>query len=353
MQTSIAQLKTKIPLLNSVLDSGVANFWLQRVNPVWSVNQALGQVVNIDHDVKNMTSLTIKVNRHFQFGQAGQHHPVIVEIQGRRYERSYSLTQLDQQHVLLSVKHVDQGVVSTYLNTEAAVGSIIEFGLPYGDMCLPLQSPQLILLAAGSGITPMYSLIEQWAKANMTYPVQLLYWVKAREDAAFTQRLQQLQQQHPQLRVQFFYTQEQPADPRLNADHVKQFADLSDSTVYACGPSAFVLHAQQLLSACAQFKSEAFSLSAQPFEQSGTVQITLSKSNTTVHIPRGQSILEGLEQQNLKPTHGCRMGICNKCACQKIQGSSRNLVDGSENHEPRNLLKLCVNTAQTDLIIDL
>ena len=47
------------------------------------------------------------------------------------------------------------------------------------------------------------------------------------------------------------------------------------------------------------------------------------------------------------------MGICNKCACNKAEGSTKNLVDGSQNNEPGNLLKICVNSAQTDLVIDL
>jgi stearoyl-CoA 9-desaturase NADPH oxidoreductase len=85
----------------------------------------------------------------------------------------------------------------------------------------------------------------------------------------------------------------------------------------------------------------------------GFVNVTLTKSNKVLAIPKGQSILVGLEQQNVKPTHGCRMGICNKCVCHKADGSTKNLVNGAQNSEPGNLLKICVNSAQTDLIIDL
>jgi hypothetical protein len=47
------------------------------------------------------------------------------------------------------------------------------------------------------------------------------------------------------------------------------------------------------------------------------------------------------------------MGICNKCVCKKAEGATRNLVNGAQHAEPGSLLKLCVNSAQTDLIIDL
>ena len=85
----------------------------------------------------------------------------------------------------------------------------------------------------------------------------------------------------------------------------------------------------------------------------GFVNVTLTQSNKVVSIPKGQSILAGLEQQNLKPTHGCRMGICNKCVCNKAEGATKNLLNGAQNSEPGNALKICVNSAQSDLVIDL
>lgn len=55
----------------------------------------------VAHDT---VSLTLKCNRLVKMGAAGQHHPVIVEIAGRRYERTYSLTQIDAEHLRLTVK---------------------------------------------------------------------------------------------------------------------------------------------------------------------------------------------------------------------------------------------------------
>jgi ferredoxin-NADP reductase len=86
-------------------------------------------------------------------GAAGQHHPVTVEIAGRHYERTYSLMQLDADHLCLTVKKVDQGLVSSWLVEQAKVGDIVYLGQPYGDMQQHIQTPNLLLLAAGSGIT--------------------------------------------------------------------------------------------------------------------------------------------------------------------------------------------------------
>ena len=349
--------KTKSPLgslAESVIDQHAANFWLQKFNSLWSINQALGKIVQKENSAQNMVSLTIQFNRHFMVGQAGQHHPIFVEVNGIRYERSYSLTQLDAQHVLLTVKKVDQGKVSSWLVEQAQVGDILEFGQPYGDMLLPTQAQPMVLLAAGSGITPMLSLLKALAKTDqMTAPIQLLYWVKQYADFAFKALFEKLAEQYPNFSFQVFYTQEEDAGERLNQDHAALVTHIENSVVYACGPSGFVAQAEQLFAHAQSFKSEAFSMSTVENSDIGFVNITLLKSKKVVAIPKGQSILTSLEQQNIKPTHGCRMGICNKCVCNKVEGSTKNMVNGSQNSEPGNVLKICVNSAQSDLVIDL
>jgi len=342
-------------LADTVIDQHAGNFWLQKFNSLWSINQALGKIVQKENSAQNMMSLTIQVNRHFKMGQAGQHHPIFVEVNGVRYERSYSLTQLDAQHVLLSVKKVDQGKVSSWLVEHAQVGDILEFGQPYGDMLLPKQAQAMVLLAAGSGITPMLSLLKALSKTDrMTQaPIRLLYWVREYADVAFKARFEKLAEQYPNFSFQVFYTQEENAGERLNQKHLALLENIENSVVYACGPSGFVAQAEQLFAHAQSFKSEAFSMSPVENSDIGFVNITLRKSNKVVAIPKGQSILTSLEQQNIKPTHGCRMGICNKCVCNKVEGSTKNLVNGGQNSEPGNLLKICVNSAQSDLVIDL
>ena len=350
--------KAKQPLnffTDSVLDLDAVNFWLQKINPLWSSNKALGKIVQKDLAAEDMVSLTIQVNRNFKFGLAGQHHPVFAVVKGTRYERTYSLTRLDAQHVLLTVKKVNGGLVSSWFAEEATVGSLVEFGLPYGEMTVPKESTGIVLLAAGSGITPMLSLLKEMSNTQQLkqQPVQLMYWVKHSSDAAFLERLEKLATNNQNFSYQVFYTQALPADERINATHAAMVSDLENSIVYACGPSGFTVAAEQYFATAKTIQTEAFSMSVKANDDIGFVNITLLQSNKIVSIPKGVSILAALEQQNIKPKHGCRMGICNKCACNKSEGSTKNLVNGAQNTEPGNLLKLCVNSAQTDLVIDL
>lgn len=342
-------------LFDTVLGVDSTNFWLQKFNPLWSVQQALGKIVEKSQTAHDTVSLTIQINRHFQMAQAGQHHPVIFEVNGRRYERTYSLTQLDSHHVLLTAKKVDQGIVSNWINEQAAIGDVIEFGQPYGDMTLPQVDSPLTLVAAGSGITPMYSLLQALiqSKKLQQQPVHLLYWVKQHADVAFKQQFERIVQQFSNFKFDVFYTQEAQADARLNDEYLHLVKNLEQSTVYVCGPSGFVSTAEQVFKNAKNLKTEAFSLTPVISTDIGFVNVTLTKSNKVVVIPKGQSILASLEQHEIKPQHGCRMGICNKCACNKAQGATKNMVNGLENTEPNNLLRICVNTAKTDLVLDI
>ncbi|EKU36975.1 oxidoreductase NAD-binding domain protein [Acinetobacter sp. WC-141] len=342
-------------MTQAIFDKEMANFWLQKVNPLWSVKHGLVQIVKKEFVAHDMVSLTLKCNRLVKMGVAGQHHPVIVEIAGRRYERTYSLTQIDEQHLRLTIKKVEDGIVSNWFMTESQIGDIFELGQPYGDMQQNIETPKLIMLAAGSGITPMLSLITAIKQSQQLdkVQVQLLYWVKQRSDAAFIEYFEKVAQQFPNFSYQVFYTQETPNDERLNAEHLALIDDLENSTVYACGPSGFVSTVEQLFEKAPTVLTEAFSLTQDSTAEVGYVNVTLTQSNKIIAIPKGQSILVSLEHEGLKPTHGCRMGICNKCVCSKAQGSTRNLLNGSENTEPNQLLKICVNSAQSDLVIDL
>ena len=342
-------------MAQSVMNSHDANFWLQKINPLWSMNQPLAKVVKKQIVAKDMVSLILQCNRHVQRGVAGQHHPVTVEIAGRHYERTYSLMQVDADHLCLTVKKVDQGLVSSWLVDQSQTGDILRLGQPYGEMQQQVQTPRLLLLAAGSGITPMLSLIEAFCQSRQlkAISVQLMYWVKTHEDAAYAEYLKEVAENFPNFTYQIFYTQQQ--DQRLNPSHIDQLKSLNETTVYACGPSGFAAMAESLFNHAAAIQTQAFSLSQFDIDatDTGFINVILTQSNKTLAIPKGQSILSSLEQQGIKPKHGCRMGICNKCACSKVQGSTKNLLNGSANHEPSQLLKICVNSAQSDLVIDL
>lgn len=344
-------------LKRQILQRPDVDFWLTSLNPLWTFKRPTAKIIE-KHQMGNFVSFILRCNHLIELGQAGQHHPVIIEIDGRRYQRQYSLTQIDAKHIRLTAKKFPQGLVSTWLYDTAQIGDYIELGTPYGDMKIIPTISNVVLLVAGSGITPIYSLINDLIKKNKIqhHQIHLLYWQKYAKDAVFLHDLQQWQQRYPQLSVQCFFTQEpqrRANDVRLNAEHLAGLP-LEQSQVLVCGSAGFVHDAQQLCKVALDFQSEAFSIPIlSPATSQDEVEVTLLKSGKTLRLPSNQPLLNALEQANLKPKFGCRMGICNHCSCHKISGSTQNILDRTENHEINQDLRICVNRATSDLVLDL
>jgi len=83
------------------------------------------------------------------------------------------------------------------------------------------------------------------------------------------------------------------------------------------------------------------------------VSLTLARSGRQLSVPRGRSLLESLEAHGIKPRHGCRMGICNTCSCDRVSGATRHLRTGDLQSESAQPVRICVSAPTTDLTLDL
>lgn len=343
---------------------GVFDFWASRLHPTWSWERPLAQIVERRAESADAVTLVLRPNRHWGGCRPGQHLNLSAEIDGVRMTRSYSPTGLPGRdgRIAITVKAVADGKLSRHLCQQARVGDVLELGPAFGEMSLDpaaADAPRLFL-AAGSGITPLIALTRELAARGMPAPLTLLYWARQREQLCFVDELRDYAAAHPQFVVRFLLTGDAASaadegqgriDAALLAANV---TDLAQRQVYACGPGGFVDQARELLAAPARsFQAEAFSPPPRSVETQGTVQLTLAASGRSLTVARGQSLLSALEAQGIKPASGCRMGICNTCACGKRSGSTLHLHTGDVQHEPVSALRLCVNSATSDLVLDL
>ncbi|MEC7119740.1 MAG: iron-sulfur cluster-binding domain-containing protein [Pseudomonadota bacterium] len=348
-------------LVRDTLPSDLLNFWSSQLHPLWSVDQALAQVVGRQISAEGSVTLTLKTNRHVQMPKAGQHMAVRAQVNGVWVERSYSPSVLSDRpkHLSITIKQVEGGKLSTWLTQQAKIGDIVQLGSPFGALQLPQDQRPIVLLAAGSGITPMISLLRAWQQQPDARPIQLRYWVSRREQACFVEELLCLQQIQPNFSFQLYLTQERAiqAHEQQSRIHAEQFADLSDldqSHVLACGSADFVQTAQASLPNVHQWQIEAFAPPVQSIAVSDQqVTVTLQRQQRTLHVPIGQSILSALEAAGIAHPSGCRMGLCNTCACAKLSGTTEHLIDRHQQHDADSALRVCVSTAKTDLVLDL
>lgn len=350
-------------LLRPLIKPDVFDFWASRFSRSWTWERPLAKLVAREPASRDAVTLLLKPNAHWAGFQPGQHLNLGVDVDGARLTRSYSLTEPMRADGLLAitVKAIEGGRVSEHLCRGAKLGDIFELGPAFGEMTLPSR-PQgaWLFLAGGSGITPLMALIRQLAGQGMPVDLTLVYWARQRDEFCFLDELRALAVAQPRFRLRLMLTRE-PAqrtdegEGRIDAELISALGlRVADQQVLACGPGGFVETARALLGEHAKsFQAEAFTPPPIAVDEVGDVEVHLRRSGRRLRLPRGQSLLTALEGEGLKPASGCRMGICNTCACGKFSGSARQLHTGELMHEATSALKLCIHSAATDLELDL
>lgn len=347
----------RVPLVSPAL----FDFWAGRISRTWTWNRPLGRILAREPAASDAVSLLVRPNRHFRGFAPGQHLNIGVEIDGRRLVRSYSPSAPAGKDgsFRITVKRIEGGRVSGHLCERARVGDVLGLGDAFGEFALPPAggAPRL-LLAAGSGITPMMALFAELATQANPAPTTLLYFTRSRDQRCFGDELRAIAARQPALDVRFVLTRDgaqgdDESEGRLNAGQLAPWLD-TPAHVRACGPTGFVATARKLLDGRAvSFTAESFSPPVFEDIDTGSVELTLARSGRTLQVPRGQPLLEALEAAGLSPASGCRRGLCNTCACGKSAGSTRHLLTGELEHEPVSALRLCVSSARSDLVLDL
>ena len=364
MPVSAALTPALRQMLTPFVDPATFDFWAQKVNPLWSWDRVLARVVELRQEAEDAVSLVLQPNRHFAGFLPGQHFNVSAEIQGRRTTRSYSFTRppAADGRLHITVKPIEGGRLSQHLASRTRVGDVLEVGQAFGSMTLPSPATaDLCFLAAGSGITPLMAHTRAWAQAGANTALSLMYWARTRAQLCFAEELQKLAQQFPQFKLHLVTTHERDGEQCaehgiLSKDMLYQHVpDLHQRQVLACGPGGFVQTARALCDKAIAFMGEGFTAPALTDNASGpaTVEVRLAKSQRTVSVTTGTSLLEALEAVGLNPQHGCRMGVCHTCSCMRTTGTTQNMQNGALESEGGMDVRLCVSRARTPLTLDL
>ena len=123
---------------------------------------------------------------------AGQYISLQTQIAGSQVRRSYSICSVPQSGVLqVGIKQVPEGVFSTYATQQLAVGDFLEVSVPEGRFTLApeLNESTIVGIAAGSGITPIMSIIKSVLQSDSNSQFVLLYGNKSPEEAMFYEDL--------------------------------------------------------------------------------------------------------------------------------------------------------------------
>lgn len=335
--------------------------WLSVLSPGLRLNRLLARVEARHWVAEDMLALTLRANGNWRGARPGQHLQLYIERDGVRLSRSYSLTAVAADGRLqIAIKRQAGGRVSPYLLECLEVGAWLELGAVQGELHWPQQAPGVLLLAAGSGITPLLGLLRSALAQGFAAPVTLLHYVREQGQRAFVEELQALQDQYANLQVHWALTGAEAVSElqgRFSAAHLQHVSEVRQRAVLSCGPASFVGAVQQWWQAVgdpAELQVEAFTpppLSAEGERRA--VQLTLARSRQVLAADNQRSLLEQAEAHGLKPAHGCRQGICASCTCTLVSGAVRDLRSGALLAEPGQPIRLCISAPQGNVEIDL
>jgi ring-1,2-phenylacetyl-CoA epoxidase subunit PaaE len=279
----------------------------------------------------------------------GQHVIVKAAIGGETVRRSYSICSKPRSGSLqIGIKHLPGGVFSSFANTELRRGDVVEVTPPTGDFTIttdPRNKRHCIAIVAGSGITPVLSMIESVLEEEPESRFTLIYGNKDGRSVMFLDDLDRLKNHNPgKFAIFNILSRESNAIPILEGrlDEVKLIqllttvVDAASATDwYLCGPVGMVEAARSVLSRGGvppgSVNDEIFyaggdapSRLAVDDEVGSVIRVTIDgRTSQLVVDPDGAPILDHVLAVRPEAPFSCRSGACASCRAQVTAGDVR------------------------------
>jgi ferredoxin-NADP reductase len=175
------------------------------INPLWSTRELRGRIEQIRHEAAGAATVLIKPGFRWPGHQPGQFLRIGLDIDGVRHWRAYSLTSdpcREDGLISITVKAVDVGKVSPYLVRQARPGTIVSLRGVEGDFVLPEEPPpRLLFISAGSGITPIMSMLRHLDHTGELRDTVLLHSARHTDEVIFGDELRALARRSRRFRL--------------------------------------------------------------------------------------------------------------------------------------------------------
>ncbi len=312
------------------------------------------EVAEVRKTTPDCTVISLKITDElkslFDF-ESGQHLTLKAVINGEEARRSYSLCSAPHENSWqVAIKRIDQGVFSTYVNEELKAGDTLEVMPPNGRFFVekdPSKQKNYVAFAAGSGITPIISIIKSHLSAEPNATFTLFYVNRNVGSIILKEELEGLKNQYlERFNIFYFLTQEERDVPLLNGRIDESKLDIIFKVIinreeiddyFICGPEAMIFLIRDYLqnkgTSEGSIHFELFNTSGKAIPKSEKVlEAARSNNQCDVTILEGGktfkfSLLQG--SQNILDTalanaadlpFACKGGVCCTCRAKLVEG---------------------------------
>ena len=318
-----------------------------------------------------MISFEIPPNFKKQYAfKAGQYLTLSANIKGEQIKRSYSICSSPKsQNLQVGVKAIENGVFSNYVNDALRQGDSIDVTIPEGRFVLENSaSANYCAFVAGSGITPLMSIVSDVLEDNENSIFVLGYGNKTKASTMFSSTIDELKSKYTN---RFFcyniYSQENNSEGdfgRIDSNFInyvlKQHPQISFQKVLLCGPENMIENSKEALKKFNYPENKVlFELFySNPVTKSGengdgsTAKIIYDEEILELVVPKKMTILDAALQKNIDVPYSCQGGVCSSCIAKITTGSAtmiqNNILTDSEIDE--GLVLTCQAVPQTNEI---
>jgi ring-1,2-phenylacetyl-CoA epoxidase subunit PaaE len=274
---------------------------------------------------------------------AGQYITLKTVIDAKEIRRDYSLSSSPQSESLtVTVKEIENGVFSSYANTQLKTGDTLEVGTPNGRFIYDPKtdtSNTIVAFAAGSGITPIMSIARTVLETDSNFV--LIYGNKSPKETIFYDEILKLQTLHSnRFMVQFVYSETDEKDAlfgRIDSGNVQyilknNIAVNNSQKFYLCGPEGMINTVNGILTEKGVeaskvllelfTASEVKTTSTSTNEGDSNITILVDEEETTLVMSQKQTILEAALANDLDVPYSCQGGVCSSCICRVTEGAA-------------------------------
>ena len=273
--------------------------------------------------------------------EAGQYLTLETNIGERKVRRSYSICSAPSDGLQVGIKEVPGGVFSTHANRIVKAGETIMVAPPQGRFTF-LKSggeQRLVFFAAGSGITPIISIIKTALNENKDTIIYLVYGNRTPEDTLFYEELKNMEKLFfLRLKIKWIFSRTNIKESlfgRIEADVVNstldQLQDYDTDKFYLCGPEPMINIVSKTLNekgiSSSKILFELFNTSPKGTKEvspstSSTLEIIYDDINYKLVSQEGKSILDTALDNKLDVPYSCQGGVCSSCIARLKSGKA-------------------------------
>ena len=302
-------------------------------------------------EIESLTSDSVKIvfdNSEadiFNF-KAGQYITLRKEISNEDVRRSYSLSSAPGEGIEIGVKRIENGLMSTFLTKELKVGDSMDVMPPTGNFYLDSKENKshYVAICAGSGITPILSMIKQVLNHNPNSFFTLIYGNQTRNSTMFLDELQSLENNfQSQFFIHYIFSRQDVSDCLrgridniLLEDLFKSSKSLKEADSYfLCGPGEMIDNVNQFLKDSGtesnKIHFERFTSGVAPKKDNNKgIKSEEIISNVMVSVDgddfefqlssKGDTILDAAMNAGADVPFSCKGGVCCVCKAKVIDG---------------------------------